>query len=73
MHSCYLSTARKCSKARVKLQFVFANAKKRVSSIYLENSTWTTQTHIHAPSRIRTCDPNVGAAEDSTWLRLLGY
>jgi hypothetical protein len=26
----------------------------------------TTQTHIHAPSRIRTCDLNVRADEDST-------
>jgi hypothetical protein len=29
-----------------------------------------TQKHIHAPSRIRTCDPNVRAAEDSNCLRL---
>jgi hypothetical protein len=28
-----------------------------------------TNTHIHAPSRIQTCDPNVRAAEDSTCLR----
>jgi hypothetical protein len=26
-----------------------------------------TQTHIHAPSSIRTCDPNVRAAEESIW------
>jgi hypothetical protein len=32
-----------------------------------------TLTHIHAPSRIRTSDPNVRAAEDSTWLRPRGY
>jgi len=32
-----------------------------------------TQTHIHASSRIRTCDPNVRAAEDSTCLRPRGY
>jgi hypothetical protein len=31
------------------------------------------QTHIHAPSRIRTCAPNVRAAEDSIWLRPRGY
>jgi len=30
------------------------------------------QTHIPTPSRIRTCDPNVGAAEDSTCLRPRG-
>jgi hypothetical protein len=32
-----------------------------------------TQTNIHAPSRIPTCDPNVRAAEDSTCLRPLGH
>jgi hypothetical protein len=32
-----------------------------------------TQTHIHAPSKIRTCDPNVRAAEDSTCLRPRGH
>jgi hypothetical protein len=32
-----------------------------------------TQTNIYAPSRIRTCDPNVGATEDSTCLRPLGH
>jgi hypothetical protein len=32
-----------------------------------------TQTHIHVTSRIRTCYPNVRAAEDSTCLRLRGY
>jgi hypothetical protein len=32
-----------------------------------------TQTHIHAPSKIRTCDPNVRAAEDSTCLRSRGH
>jgi hypothetical protein len=31
-----------------------------------------TQTHIYAPSRIRTCDPNVQAVVDSTCLRPLG-
>jgi hypothetical protein len=33
----------------------------------------TTQTHIHAPSRIRNWDPNVRATEDSTCLRPRGY
>jgi hypothetical protein len=32
-----------------------------------------TRTHIHAPTRIRPCDPNVQAAVDSTCLRPLGY
>jgi hypothetical protein len=32
-----------------------------------------TDTHIHAPSRIRTCDPNVRAAEDTTCPRPCGY
>jgi hypothetical protein len=32
-----------------------------------------TQTHIHALSRIRTCDLNVQAVVDSTCLRPLGY
>jgi hypothetical protein len=32
-----------------------------------------TQTHIHAPSSIRTCDPNIRATEDSTCLRPRGY
>jgi hypothetical protein len=32
-----------------------------------------TQTHIHAPSRIRTCDLNVQAVVDSTCLRPLCY
>jgi hypothetical protein len=32
-----------------------------------------TQTHIHAPSRIRTCDLNVQAVVDSTCLRPLSY
>jgi hypothetical protein len=32
-----------------------------------------TQTHIHAPSRIRTCDLDVQALVDSTCLRPLGY
>jgi hypothetical protein len=32
-----------------------------------------TQTHIHAPSRIRTGDLNVQVLIDSTCLRLLGY
>jgi hypothetical protein len=32
-----------------------------------------TQTHINAPSRIRTCYPNVRAAEDSSCLRPRGY
>jgi hypothetical protein len=33
----------------------------------------TTQTHIHAPSRIRTCDPDVRAAEDTNCLRPRGH
>jgi hypothetical protein len=43
--------------------------------LYLHGTTRhkETQTHIHALSRIRTCDPNVRAAEDSTCLRLRGY
>jgi hypothetical protein len=43
--------------------------------LYLHRTTQPreTQTHIHAPSRIRTCDPNVRAAEDSTCLRLRGH
>jgi hypothetical protein len=32
-----------------------------------------TQTHIHAPIRIRTCDLNIRATEDSTCLRARGY
>jgi hypothetical protein len=32
-----------------------------------------TQTHIHAPGKIRTCDLNVQAVVDSTCLRPLGY
>jgi hypothetical protein len=32
-----------------------------------------TQTHIHAPSRIRTWDLNIWATEDCTCLRPLGY
>jgi hypothetical protein len=41
--------------------------------LYLHRTTQRgkTQTNIHAPSRIRTCDPNVRAAEDSTCLRPL--
>jgi hypothetical protein len=36
--------------------------------LYLHRTTQhrETQTHIHAPNRIRTCDPNVRSAEDST-------
>jgi hypothetical protein len=43
--------------------------------IYLHRITQhrKTQTKIHAPRRIRTCDPNVRAAEDSTCLRALGH
>jgi hypothetical protein len=43
--------------------------------LYLHRTTQhrTTQTNIHAPSRIRTYDPNVRAAEDSTCLRPLGF
>jgi len=38
--------------------------------LYLHTET---QTHIHAPSRIRTCYPNVQAAEDSTCIRPRGH
>jgi hypothetical protein len=43
--------------------------------LYLHRTTQhrKTQTHIHAPNRIRTCDPNVRAAEDSRCLRPLGH
>jgi hypothetical protein len=43
--------------------------------LYLHRTTQhrKTQTNIHAPSSIRTCDPNVRAAEDSTWLRPFGH
>jgi hypothetical protein len=43
--------------------------------LYLHRTTQhrKTQTNIRAPSRIRSCDPNVRAAEDSTCLRPLGY
>jgi hypothetical protein len=43
--------------------------------LYLHRTTQhrETQTHIHAPSRIQTCDPNIRATEDSTCLRPLGY
>jgi hypothetical protein len=43
--------------------------------LYLHRTTQhrETQTHIHAPSRIRTCDLNIGATEGSTCLRPLGY
>jgi hypothetical protein len=43
--------------------------------LYLHRTTQhrEPQTHIHAPSRIRNCDPNVRAAEDSTCLRSRGY
>jgi hypothetical protein len=39
--------------------------------LYLHRTTQhrKTQTNIHASSRIRTCDPNIRAAEDSTYLR----
>jgi len=39
--------------------------------LYLHRTTQhrKTRTHIHAPSSVRTCDPNVRAAEDSTCLR----
>jgi len=32
-----------------------------------------TPTHIHAPSRIRTCDHKIRATENSTCLRPRGY
>jgi hypothetical protein len=43
--------------------------------LYLHRTTQhrNTQTNNHAPSRIRTCDPNVRAAEDSTCLRPRGH
>jgi hypothetical protein len=43
--------------------------------LYLHRTTQhrKTQTNIHDPSRIRTFDPNVRAAEDSTCLRPLGH
>jgi hypothetical protein len=43
--------------------------------LYLHRTTQhrETQTHIHALSTIRTCNPNVRAAEDSTCLRPHGY
>jgi hypothetical protein len=43
--------------------------------LYLRRTTQhrETQTHIHAPIRIRKCDPIVRAVEDSTCLRSLGY
>jgi hypothetical protein len=46
-----------------------------VQGLYLHRTTQhrNTQTHIHAPRRIRTCDPNVRAAEESTCLRPRGH
>jgi hypothetical protein len=43
--------------------------------LYLHRTTQhrKTQTNIHAPSRIRICDPSVRAAEDSPCLRPLGH
>jgi hypothetical protein len=43
--------------------------------LYLHRTTQhrKTQANIHAPSRIRTCNPNFRAAEDSTCLRPLGH
>jgi hypothetical protein len=43
--------------------------------LYLHRTTQhrKTQTNIHAPSKIRTCDPNIRAAEDSTCLRPRGH
>jgi hypothetical protein len=43
--------------------------------LYLHRTTQhrKTQTNIHSPTTIRTCDPNVRAAEDSTCLRPLGH
>jgi hypothetical protein len=43
--------------------------------LYLHRTTQhrEMQTHIHALSRIRTCDLNIRATEDSTCLRPLGY
>jgi len=43
--------------------------------IYLHRITqhWKTRTHIHASSVIRTHDPSVRAAEDSTCLTPLGH
>jgi hypothetical protein len=43
--------------------------------LYLHRTTQhrETQTHTHAPSRIRTCDLNIRATDDRTCLRPLGY
>jgi len=43
--------------------------------LYLHGTTQhrKTQANIHAPSRIRTYDPNVRAAEESTCLRPCGH
>jgi hypothetical protein len=43
--------------------------------LYLHRTTQyrKSRTHVHAPSRIRTCDPNVQAAEDSTCRRPHGH
>jgi hypothetical protein len=43
------------------------------ASTYTGQHNTEKQTHIHAPSRIRTCDPSVRAAEDSTCLRPRGH
>jgi hypothetical protein len=34
-----------------------------------DNTTQKRSGHIHVPNKIRTCDPNVRAAEDSTCLK----
>jgi hypothetical protein len=46
-----------------------------MQGLYLHRTTQhrKTWTHIHASSRIRTHDPSVRAAEDSTCLRPLGH
>jgi hypothetical protein len=49
------------------------SARRKASTYTGQHNTGKTRTHIHAPSRIRTCDPSVRAAEDSTCLRMRGH
>jgi hypothetical protein len=49
------------------------SAQRKASTYTGQHNTEKTRTHIHAPSRIRTCDPNVRAAEDSKCLRQRGH
>jgi hypothetical protein len=44
-----------------------------MQGLYQHTGQCNTQTHIHALSRIRTCDLNVQVVIDSTCLKLLGY